>query len=269
LVARAGLVEREELPIGGRDDADGLALVVASLASTSSDAEVTVRLVVRPKARRWSARARARAQTYRDRRRGRGFGVAQHDRARAQAIEQKAAEAPFDACLEIASAAGTRTEATEALESTVATFAVFAGANRLVFSRPTWVGRGGVSRRQRFPLRRSFVLSAPELATLWHLPREPLPRVERVLAPKLAPPVTSFQEGRVIGLSSWGDVGSEVRLSIPDSRHHLHLLGPTGTGKTTVLLNLVTQDSVAGRGVAVLDPKGDLVRALLQRIPPE
>src|SRR5207244_2567183 len=121
---------------------------------------VAVRLVVRPKARRWSARARARAQAYRDRRRGRGFGVAQHDRARALAIEEKAAEAPFDACLEIASAAGTWTEATDALESTVATFAVFAGANRFVFSKPGRVGRGGVSRRRRFPFRGAMVLTA-------------------------------------------------------------------------------------------------------------
>src|SRR5437667_7060851 len=151
----------------------------------------------------------------------------------------------------------------------MATFAVFAGANRLSFSKPGRVGRDGVSRRRRFPLRGAIVLTAPELATLWHLPREPLPRVERVLAPKLAAPVTPFQEGRVIGSSSWGDVASEVRLSIPDSRHDLHLLAATGTGKTTVLLNLATQDIAADRGLAVLDPKGDLVRALLERIPAE
>src|SRR5439155_6761237 len=243
VVARARLVEREELPIGSHGDADGLALVVASLASIASDAAVTVRLVVRPKPRRWSARARARAQTFRDRRRGRGFGVAQQDRARAQAIEEKAAEAPFDACLEVASAAATRREATEALESTAATFAVFAGANRLVFSKPRRVGRDGVSRRRRFPLRGAFVLTAPELATLWHLPREPLPRVERVLAPKLAAPVMSFQEWRVIGSSSWGAFATEIGLSIPDSRHLLHILGAPGTGTTTVLMNLSTHDT--------------------------
>src|SRR5437667_1653051 len=151
----------------------------------------------------------------------------------------------------------------------MATFAVFAGANRLSFSKPGRVGLDGVSRRQRFALSGTIVLTAPELATLWHLPREPLPRVERVLAPKLAAPVTSFQEGRVIGSSSWGDVASEIGLSIPDSRHPLHLLGATGTGKTTVLLNLATQDIAADRGLAVLDPKGDLVRALLERIPAE
>jgi hypothetical protein len=58
-----------------------------------------------------------------------------------------------------------------------------------------------------------------------------------------------------------------VGLSLGDSRLHLHLLGATGTGKTTVLLNLAAQDIAAGRGLAVLDPKGDLIAALLERIP--
>jgi hypothetical protein len=60
---------------------------------------------------------------------------------------------------------------------------------------------------------------------------------------------------------------AEVRISLAASRHHLHILGPTGTGKSTLLLNLVTQDIDAGRGCAVLDPKGDLVHELLSRIP--
>lgn len=59
----------------------------------------------------------------------------------------------------------------------------------------------------------------------------------------------------------------DVRLSLAQSRHHLHLLGPTGTGKSTLLLNLAAQDVTAGRGCAVLDPKGDLIRDLLERIP--
>jgi hypothetical protein len=115
----------------------------------------------------------------------------------------------------------------------------------------------------------AFTLSAREIARLWHLPREPLSRVETVLAPKIAPPASAFEGNRVIGVSSWGDAPAEVGLSISDSRHHLHILGSTGTGKTTVLLNLALQDIAAGRGVAVLDPKGDLVRALLERMPAE
>lgn len=48
---------------------------------------------------------------------------------------------------------------------------------------------------------------------------------------------------------------------------HLHVAGPTGVGKTALLLNVALQDMTAGRGVVVMDPKGDLVTDLLARIP--
>ncbi|MGH2727594.1 MAG: type IV secretory system conjugative DNA transfer family protein, partial [Actinomycetota bacterium] len=56
-------------------------------------------------------------------------------------------------------------------------------------------------------------------------------------------------------------------MSIEDSRHHIHVLGETGTGKSTLLANLVLQDAVAGRSAVVIDPKGDLVEAILERLP--
>jgi hypothetical protein len=58
-----------------------------------------------------------------------------------------------------------------------------------------------------------------------------------------------------------------VGVSVPDARHHLHVLGPTGTGKSTLLVNLVLAEARAGRGVAVFDPKGDLIRDILARLP--
>jgi len=50
---------------------------------------------------------------------------------------------------------------------------------------------------------------------------------------------------------------------------HLHVLGPTGSGKSTLLLNLIVQDIEAGRGIAVIEPRGDLVAEVLARIPRE
>jgi hypothetical protein len=57
-------------------------------------------------------------------------------------------------------------------------------------------------------------------------------------------------------------------LSIADRRRHVYLLGKTGTGKTTLLRNLIIQDIEAGRGCMVLDPHGDLAEELLDYIPP-
>ena len=56
-------------------------------------------------------------------------------------------------------------------------------------------------------------------------------------------------------------------LAVADARFHVHVPGATGTGKTTLLSNMVLADARAGRGAVVLDPKGDMVADLLERLP--
>ena len=52
-----------------------------------------------------------------------------------------------------------------------------------------------------------------------------------------------------------------------DRRAHMYLIGKTGTGKSTLLQNLVQQDIQNGEGLALLDPHGDLIEKLLSTIP--
>ncbi|HLX87619.1 MAG TPA: hypothetical protein VKR22_04030 [Acidimicrobiales bacterium] len=93
--------------------------------------------------------------------------------------------------------------------------------------------------------------------------------VARVGSRLLAPSGAISSQGRVVGEASFP--GSERPLSLRpgDALRHLHVLGPTGSGKSTLLLNLIVQDIEAGRGIAVIEPRGDLVAAVLVRIPPE
>jgi hypothetical protein len=61
--------------------------------------------------------------------------------------------------------------------------------------------------------------------------------------------------------------GESVMLDPEERRRHLYIVGQTGTGKSTLLLNLIRQDLAAGAGVALLDPHGDLAEAALAHIP--
>lgn len=75
--------------------------------------------------------------------------------------------------------------------------------------------------------------------------------------------------GKVVGVTNAGP-HQLVGISLDDCRHHLHVLGPTGTGKTSLLLRMILDDVQAGRGVAAFDPaKGDLIRDLLDVLPAE
>jgi hypothetical protein len=56
-------------------------------------------------------------------------------------------------------------------------------------------------------------------------------------------------------------------ISSVDRRQHLYVIGKTGTGKTTLLRNLICQDIERGHGVGIIDPHGDLAEELLDCIP--
>jgi hypothetical protein len=71
----------------------------------------------------------------------------------------------------------------------------------------------------------------------------------------------------VLGVrKDWGEEHPFV-LQPHDRRHHLYAIGKSGTGKTTLLRNLILQDILAGHGVGVIDPHGDLANELLDYIP--
>lgn len=54
-----------------------------------------------------------------------------------------------------------------------------------------------------------------------------------------------------------------------DRRAHMHIIGKTGVGKSTLIAKLIQQDLTCGEGVALLDPHGDLVEQVLRSVPEE
>ncbi|MFI7003634.1 type IV secretory system conjugative DNA transfer family protein [Nocardia sp. NPDC050175] len=61
--------------------------------------------------------------------------------------------------------------------------------------------------------------------------------------------------------------GGMVGLSVEGARHHVHVPGVTGAGKSTWLANLAVAEARAGRGLVVIDPQGDLAANVLDRLP--
>lgn len=119
-------------------------------------------------------------------------------------------------------------------------------------------------------LGRGDVLSAPELAAIAHLPFDPgLPALQRAGARALSPAPEIPAPGphtKPLGVADSAS-GRAVGVRVADARHHVHILGPTGVGKSTLLARLILDDAEAGRGVIVVDPKGDLCTDVLARLP--
>src|SRR6266508_1813528 len=146
-----------------------------------------------------------------------------------------------------------------------AAFAVHTGRNRLGRHRLRDPARVLGAR----PLHRGDLLTTGELASLAHLPADAaVPGLTRAGARPVPPPPGLPTSGKVLGDSELG-TPRPVRLTPADACQHVHLLGATGSGKSTLITNLALQDIQAGRGVVVVDPKGDLVTDLLERLPDE
>ncbi|MET8757516.1 DUF87 domain-containing protein [Lentzea sp. NPDC004782] len=116
------------------------------------------------------------------------------------------------------------------------------------------------------------LLSIPELAAIAHLPiDESTPGLQRAGAKAVPPPpgiATTGEQIKPLGLSDSGH-SRPVGLHVADARHHLHILGATGSGKSELMARMILADTEAGRGVVVVDPKGDLVSDILMRLPEE
>lgn len=113
-----------------------------------------------------------------------------------------------------------------------------------------------------------------ELASVlgWPIGNPVLPGVRYQAAPLMPMDRRAISRGgspRRLGVPLGDDQrpGASVVLGVGDALRHLHLLGPSGVGKSTVMAHLILADIAAGRGVAVIDPKGDLVTDVLARLP--
>lgn len=160
-----------------------------------------------------------------------------------------------------------RAQARGRVHALASAFSLFAGRNW--YARHHLPRPGQALAARRFP-RRGDLLSVPELAALAHLPLDPsAPGLTRAGARSIAPPTGIPLPARGVKPLGSADAGPRrpIGLAVADGRHHLHIIGATGSGKSTLMGNLILDDVTAGRGAVVIDPKGDLIPDLLGRLP--
>jgi hypothetical protein len=119
--------------------------------------------------------------------------------------------------------------------------------------------------------RTGMLLNSDELIGFVHLPSSAVRSAafqRQVGKTKTAPAIVRQDRGILLGTNAHAGKTVEVRLSAEQRTRHAHIIGASGTGKSTLLFNLIRQDIENGEGVALLDPHGDLVDRILGVIPP-
>lgn len=180
-----------------------------------------------------------------------------------RAILAKASSPLWRCATRVAISSPHRPQARGKIHALAGAFAVFEGRNGFRRRRLMM----GTRRLERRSFSKGYLLSVPELAQIAALPTEAVPGLDHARARSLAPPRELPQQGRVLGISDYPGMSRPVALSVEDGRHHVHLVGETGTGKSTLIARMALADVEAGRSAVVIDPKGDLVEAILERLP--
>lgn len=160
------------------------------------------------------------------------------------------------------------------LESAFKQFTDTAG-NELIFTQVRKGALVSFARKVAFRMfdeKAALPLSTGELTAIAHLPpreAKSAPELKQTQSAVAPAPAELPQKGSVIGVNRYRGQEKSVRIAPEDRLRHLYLIGQTGTGKSTLLKNLVLQDIQSGAGVCMIDPHGSDVLEVLSAIPPE
>ncbi len=109
-----------------------------------------------------------------------------------------------------------------------------------------------------------------ELTSLIHFPATVMkssPHLKVAKAGSAPAPLELAKEGVILGINRDRGVETKVFMTPEDRLRHFYVIGQTGTGKTTLLKNMIAQDIANGEGVCMIDPHGSDVQDILALIP--
>ncbi len=117
----------------------------------------------------------------------------------------------------------------------------------------------------------SMPLNLKELATIFHFPHGigSSPQLKQARAGIAPAPMEMGVEGTILGVNSYRGKDTEIHFAPEDRMRHMYVIGQTGTGKTTIMKNMIAQDIKAGHGVCYIDPHGTDIQDILSYIPKE
>jgi hypothetical protein len=261
-------------PIGTYDkfaDVDPLSSILSVLSKVEPTETVLIQIAIEATSTRWQSQGASYADT----------GTKNEDgtyapRPDKMIITEKISYPGFKASIRLIS------DTNKTLAELVSAFGVYnrADANHFSNKAPPLFAKGRplINARER-KVDGNNILNIMELATLWHLPSDKIKVTgiawgTKVLSepPENLPNAITITEEEKANVNFFGKTVFKNKDTIfgikdIDRRRHIWAIGKTGTGKSTLIANMAIDDLKKDRGIAVIDPHGDLCDTILDYIP--
>ncbi len=258
---------------------DPLSSITSVLAKMAEGEGAAIQVLVQPAGSKWSSLGRSFISKTKKNEANPEKASFKVDAKTLESVEQKVSKPGFNTVIRLVVSAATKEAADAHLENLITSFHQYTSDHNH-FSKV------------KHPMKKFFmvdfiyryfpmvnlpffkqygVLNSDELATIYHLPNKSIetPHIFWLNAKRAPAPMQIASSGLFIGVSRYRGVDRPIFIGDDDRRRHLYVIGKTGTGKSQMLEELVIQDVKAGKGLAVIDPHGDLIDGILSRIPPE
>ncbi|MBI5619904.1 type IV secretion system DNA-binding domain-containing protein [Candidatus Gottesmanbacteria bacterium] len=258
---------------------DPLSSITSVLAKMGAGEGAVVQLVIQPTSGKWGTVGRSYISKVKKNEANPEKASFSVDPKALEAIEQKVSKPGFHAVVRLVVSSPTQELATMHLDNLIASFGQFSSDHNHFT-------------KVRYPIKKLFmidfiyryfpiinipffkqysVLNSDELASVFHLPNKSVEtaHIYWINAKRAPAPSQIPTTGLFLGVSKYRGVERPIYLGEDDRRRHVYVIGKTGTGKSQLLEEMIMQDIHAGKGVAVIDPHGDLIDGVLTRIPPE
>lgn len=191
-----------------------------------------------------------------------------------RAIENKLSRMGYQVVVRLVSAGDSSEKVESNLRSVFASFKQFSAANLNTFvSNFEGNSQGALNdyKKRNFNSDKAIILTTEELATFFHFPLSNIetPNISWVYSRKSEPP-TNLPTDKCNFIGDTMYRNKKIRFGLEndeDRLRHLYVIGKSGTGKSTLFESLISQDIASGAGVGVLDPHGETIERVLERIP--
>jgi len=200
--------------------------------------------------------------------------LTQQQNLQVEYIDNKLMKMGYEVEIRILSAAPTREVATDRLRLLVSSLQQFSVVGLNSFTSKTVLNKISYLdkyKNRSFEPSNSFIINVEEFASVCHLPSSSLetPNISWVYSRKTEPPANLPTKDCVyLGETVFRSKKTRFGLAEGDDRlRHMYLIGKSGTGKSTLLSSMISQDIANGHGVGMLDPHGETIELVLDKIP--